>query len=148
MKKSVDGLLVLVEEVIYGLVALLLIGTVGLVFYSIVHSFISVFSGEDIIAGTIDIIDKLLLTLMIAEILYTVIISFESHSLKCEPFLIVGLIASIRRILLISLEAAHLSASDQYKFNNFMIELAILSVLVFIVVVSIYFLRKRPSKVT
>jgi hypothetical protein len=47
------------------------------------------------------------------EILYTVQISIRSHRLViAEPFLIVGLIASIRRMLVITLEAATLSRSS------------------------------------
>jgi hypothetical protein len=36
---------------------------------------------------------------MIVEILHTVRISLRSHILVAEPFLIVGLIAAVRRIL-------------------------------------------------
>ncbi len=44
------------------------------------------------------IIDRLLFVLMLAEILHTVRVSITSGTLNCEPFLIVGLIASIRRV--------------------------------------------------
>jgi Phosphate-starvation-inducible E family len=43
-------------------------------------------------------IDRMLLVLMLVEILHTVRISIRSHVLVTEPFLIVGLIATIRRI--------------------------------------------------
>jgi hypothetical protein len=43
------------------------------------------------------------------QILHTVPISIRSHVLVTEPFLVVGLIASIRRILVITLEAATLT---------------------------------------
>jgi uncharacterized membrane protein (DUF373 family) len=58
---------------------------------------------------TLRIIDRLLLVLMLVEILHTVRISIRSHVLVTEPFLIVGLIATIRRILVITLEAANLT---------------------------------------
>ena len=44
------------------------------------------------------VVDRLLFVLMIAEILHTVRVSLQSGTLTCEPFLIVGLIASIRRV--------------------------------------------------
>ena len=44
-------------------------------------------------------IDRLLFVLMVAEILHTVRASFRSGTPVCEPFLVVGLIASIRRVL-------------------------------------------------
>ena len=50
-------------------------------------------------------IDRILLVLMVIEILHTVRVSFNEGALVCEPFLIVGLIASIRRVLVITLES-------------------------------------------
>ena len=47
--------------------------------------------------------------LMLVEILHTVRISIRSHFLVTEPFLVLGLIAAIRRILVITLEAANLT---------------------------------------
>jgi hypothetical protein len=44
---------------------------------------------------------------MLVEILHTVRISIRSHILVTEPFLVIGLIASIRRILVITLKRAH-----------------------------------------
>ena len=115
--------------------------------YSIITSFVTAFSDGDLTTGVIHIIDKILLALMVAEIFYTVIISFKSYSLKSEPFIIVGLIASIRRVLLISLEAAHLKEpSQQQLFYNYMIELGLLTVLIFVFVISIYFLRKHERR--
>jgi uncharacterized membrane protein (DUF373 family) len=54
-------------------------------------------------------IDRMLLVLMIVEILHTVRASFRTGTLVCEPFLIVGLIASIRRILIITLQSSQAS---------------------------------------
>src|ERR1700739_674976 len=59
-----------------------------------------------IAAQTLRVLNELLLVLMLAEILHTVRISIRSHILVTEPFLVVGLIASIRRLLVISLEIA------------------------------------------
>ena len=54
----------------------------------------------------IQTIDRILFVLMVVEILHTVRDSVRSRVLVCEPFLIVGLIASIRRVLVITLEAS------------------------------------------
>src|ERR1700676_3643823 len=58
------------------------------------------------------VLDQLLVVLMLVEILHTVRISIRSHTLVTEPFLVVGPIASIRRILVITLEAATLTKPD------------------------------------
>src|SRR5579863_7516090 len=57
----------------------------------------------------LQVLDQLLVVLMLVEILHTVRISIRSHILVTEPFLVVGLIASIRRMLVITLEAASLT---------------------------------------
>jgi len=45
------------------------------------------------------VLDQFLLVLMIVELLHTARISIQSQALTMEPFLVVGLIASIRRVL-------------------------------------------------
>jgi uncharacterized membrane protein (DUF373 family) len=98
---------------------------------------------------TLRVLDQLLLVLMLVEILHTVRISIRSHILIIiEPFLVVGLIASIRRILVISLEAAALTkgetltAEGESIFRTSMIELALLGLLILILVVCITLLRR------
>jgi uncharacterized membrane protein (DUF373 family) len=95
-------------------------------------------------------IDRLLLVLMLIEILHTVRISIRSHVLVTEPFLIVGLIATIRRILVITLEAANLTRPETWAkggeaiFRASVIELGLLGVLVLVLVAAIYLLRRSP----
>jgi hypothetical protein len=97
------------------------------------------------------IIDRLLLVLMLVEILHTVRISIRSHVLVTEPFLIVGLIATIRRILVITLEAANLTRPETWArggevvFRASVIELGLLGVLVLVLVTAIYLLRRSPA---
>ena len=97
------------------------------------------------------IIDRLLVVLMLVEILHTVHVSVRSGALTCEPFLVVGLIACIRRVLVITLESSQATAhgdmtdSSEKLFRSSMIELGVLAVLVLVMVVSIYMLRRAPE---
>lgn len=59
-------------------------------------------SGGIIEAGS-NFLDMILLTLMVVELAYTVMLSLHGQVLLAEPFLIVGLIAVIRRILVITI---------------------------------------------
>src|ERR1700680_929999 len=99
---------------------------------------------------TLRVLNELLIVLMLAEILHTVRISIRSHVLVTEPFLVVGLIASIRRILVISLEMATLgkeltwTGDNARVFRASMIELGLLSLLVLVLVFSITLLRRYP----
>jgi hypothetical protein len=104
-------------------------------------------------AETLRVLNESLVVLMLVEILHTVRISIRSHILVTEPFLVVGLIASIRPILVITLEAATLSKEGSWStagassvFRASMVELALLGLLVLIFVFSITLLRRyAPS---
>jgi hypothetical protein len=97
------------------------------------------------------VLDQLLIVLMLVEILHTVRISIRSHTLVTEPFLVVGLIASIRRILVITLEAATLTKDGKWSgdgasvFHASMIELGLLGVLILVLVISITLLRRAAN---
>ena len=101
-----------------------------------------------IAAETLLVLDQLLVVLMLVEILHTVRISIHSHFLVTEPFLVVGLIASIRRVLVITLEAATLTKGGTWStesasiFRASMIELGLLGLLILILVFSITLLRR------
>jgi hypothetical protein len=101
-----------------------------------------------IAAETLRVLDQLLVVLMLVEILHTVRISIRSHYLVTEPYLVVGLIASIRRILVITLEAATLTKGGTWSvegasiFRASMIELGLLGLLVLILVSCIALLRR------
>jgi uncharacterized membrane protein (DUF373 family) len=49
----------------------------------------------------VSVLDRLLLLLMVVELLYTVQVSFREHAIVPEPFLIVGLVAATRRVLVL-----------------------------------------------
>ncbi len=97
-----------------------------------------------------EVIDRLLVVLMLIEILHTVLVSVRSGVLTCEPFLIVGLIASIRRMLVITLESSHAkqtsdTAQIELVFRTSMIELVVLGMLILVMVASIYLLRRAHA---
>jgi hypothetical protein len=102
-----------------------------------------------IAAQTLRVLDQLLVVLMLVEILHTVRISIRSHTLITEPFLVVGLIASIRRILVITLEASTLTKEGTWTperasiFRASMTELGLLGLLVLILVFSVTLLRRN-----
>src|SRR3989441_998111 len=91
----------------------------------------------------VQLLDRLLLILMIVEILYTVQVSFSEHALVPEPFLIVGLIATIRRLLVLTAEFARLVESNTAAFRAAMLELGLLTVMIVALVVSLVVLKGR-----
>lgn len=107
---------------------------------------------QHLVAGTlpervVELLDRILLILMIVEILYTVQVSFREHTLVPEPFLIVGLIAATRRILVLTAEFAELLEKGDVAFRNAMIELGLLTLMVLALVASLMMLRRRGAAV-
>jgi hypothetical protein len=90
----------------------------------------------------IGVLDTVLLVMMTMEIVYTVTLSLESHTLVAEPFLVIGAIAAIRRMLVITATSTALEASNPEMFRNTLIELGLLAILVIAMAASIYILRR------
>jgi hypothetical protein len=91
----------------------------------------------------IELLDRVLLVVMLVELLYTVQISFREHTLVPEPFLIVGLIAATRRILVLTAEFAKLAEAGGTVFLYATLELGLLTVMVLVFVTALVLLRKR-----
>ncbi len=92
------------------------------------------------------VLDRILLVLMIVELLYTVKVSYREHTLVPEPFLIVGLIAVMRRILIVTAQLAVLvEKPDALAFRSALFELGLLTVMVVAIVGSLLMLRKRSA---
>src|SRR5258708_38427448 len=140
------------EVAVYHVVGVLftLTGAAGIA--SAAHMLWKGFVHWTIATETLSVLDQLLVVLMLVEILHTVRISIRSHIfLAMEPFLVVGLIASIRRVLIISLQTTSLaregcSAESASIFHSSMIELALLVVLIPVFVFSITLLRRHALK--
>ena len=89
------------------------------------------------------LLDRILLIIIFVEVLYTVQVSFRQHILQPEPFLVVGLIAVTRRILVLTAEMSKLAKETQAGFYNAMIELGLLTLLVVALVLCLRMLRQQ-----
>ena len=94
------------------------------------------------------LLDRLLLALMVVELLYTVQISFREHALVPEPFLLVGLVAATRRILVVTAEMTGVRNPSESAFRVSMIELSVLTIMILVFVISLILLRGRRPGVT
>jgi uncharacterized membrane protein (DUF373 family) len=132
-----------VEDVVYvGLGVLLAAGALVLLGDGAL-TFVRALGDGTMAATVLALLDRILLIVMIVEILYTVQVSFREHALVPEPFIIVGLIAVIRRVLVLTAEFSDLMTQGDDAFRNAMFELSILTVMVFVLVLSLALLRRR-----
>lgn len=141
-KNILDKIISVVENSILVIIVLFLIVSSILLIIDEVQSILSYTANKPSIKVIIEIISKTLLLLMIIEILITVKISIKEHVLTCQPFIIIGMIAAIRRILIISVEIAYLHD----MFYYYIIEMGVLIVLILVFVFSLSLLRKNSIK--
>ena len=60
----------------------------------------------DIPHGSVDtaantLLDRILLTMILVEIVHTVVLSLRAHHLVAQPLIVVGLVATIRKVLFV-----------------------------------------------
>jgi len=94
----------------------------------------------------VGLLDQILLILLIIELLYTVQVSFRERGLIAEPFLVVALIAVNRRVLVLTAEVPKLSEAGEAVFRHAMLELAVLTVMVLVLVGSLITLQKYGKR--
>jgi uncharacterized membrane protein (DUF373 family) len=134
------------EDVVYvGLAVLLAAATLALLVDGAI-TFARALFGSDLGGLVISLLDRSLLILMLVEILYTVQVSFREHALVPEPFIVVGLIAAIRRVLVLTAEFSRLIEQGEAVFRNAMIELGLLTVMVVALVASLLMLKQRGQR--
>lgn len=132
-----------VEDVVYVALGVLLAGCAAtLLVAGAVDFFTSLLAGT-LADRIVQMLDRILLVLLVVELLYTVQVSFREHTLVPEPFLIIGLIAATRRVLVLTAEFPKLLEQGNEAFRNGMIELALLALLIVALVASIVLIQKR-----
>jgi uncharacterized membrane protein (DUF373 family) len=146
-RSVVSRALARVQALVYvGLAALLSVSAMALLVHGGIDLVRAVIAGVDVRA-IVTLLDRVLLALMVVELLYTVEVSFREHALLPEPFLLVALIAAVRRILVITAEfGAQMRDMEEEPFRHVMWELALLTGLIVVLVASVVILRRRAPQ--
>ncbi len=88
----------------------------------------------------VTVLERMLLVFILLELAHSVHIVLREQTLVAEPFLIIGLIAVVRRILIITAEGKRFPLEGE-EFTNLLLELGVLTALVVALAVALYFLR-------
>lgn len=133
----------LVEDVAYvGLGILLTIVAVFLLIVAL-KGIVTAVAGGTLSTGIVDLLDQFLLVLLVIELLYTVQVSFREHGLMAEPFLVVALIAVIRRVLVITAQIPKLPESSDIIFRHAILELSLLTLMILVLVGALILLQRK-----
>ncbi|HEY6308238.1 MAG TPA: phosphate-starvation-inducible PsiE family protein [Candidatus Angelobacter sp.] len=138
--------LAVVEDIVYAGLGVLLAIVAFALLAAALKDFATALSSWSLPGQIVGLLDQLLLILLIIELLYTVQVSFREHGLLVEPFLVVALIAVIRRILVLTAELPKLPEAGGVVFNHALIELALLTVMVLVLVAALIMFQKQTKQ--
>ena len=146
IRQAVVQTLSSVEDLVYvGLGLLLTIAALTLLVIAL-KSVVLALWNRALGGQVVNLLDQILLILLVIELLYTVQVSFREHGLIAEPFLVVALIAVIRRILVLTAEVPKLAEAGEAAFRHAMVELGVLTVMVLVLVSSLIMLQKYAKR--
>lgn len=139
------GVLEHAEQYIYAATSFILVVAAGGLLVGAVIEMISMIVARDYIRSLLHLLDRALLVLMLAEIIYTVRRISSRRRLVVEPFFIVGIIAAIRRMLVITAESTeHMNLNDP-TFLAALAELGLLAAIILALAVAMRLIPKAPD---
>ena len=115
LEHAQDFVTVTVGVVLIGLAAILVVDGLATFFHT---------AGRSVPSAATALLDQVLLVLILVEIVHTVVLSLRAHRLAAQPFIIVGLVAVIRRILFV--------LSSEVKVDTTELGLLILMLIAFV----------------
>ena len=132
------------ERGIYWAVGTLLVFTAVIFLVYIIAKGIPLYLNGEFATATITLFDQALLTLMLAQIVYTTVSFLKVGVLQVEPVLVVGIIAAVRRILVLTAVVAGTAGNvgTSLTFRQNMIEMTLLSGTVLVLAVAIFLVRR------
>lgn len=138
-KRVFTGVLDVFERIAYLAIALALSVPIVMLVVSAAISMLEV-SEAGVLDTALAVLDRVLLAFIFVELIDTVRVTVRERGIFiAEPFLLVGLIAVVRRILLVTAELERASAEE---FQNMLIELGVMTGLVIVLTVALYLTRR------
>jgi uncharacterized membrane protein (DUF373 family) len=131
-------MLIFADDVVHVLVAIALLASA---------LFMLVFTATNFrdltVSSILLVINDVLFVLIIMELLWTVIRYLKRQEFSLRPFLAIGIISSLRRILMLE---AQMSMAAEHTNNTQLIELGISTVIVFVLVFAYYLMNRVETE--
>ncbi len=123
---------------------ILIIAAAGLIIIGVTETMGLVLE-QKYVRAMVQLLDRILLVLMVAEVVYTIGRITRTRRLEVAPFLIVGTIAAVRRILIITAETTGHFKIDDTTFQAAMAEMVVLTIMILLFAVAMRLLRTEKS---
>ena len=101
--------------------------------------------GDDVITAATELLSVLLLVFVFVELLGAVRVTIRERRLIAEPFLLVGIIASIKEIVVVA-GAERPEQEGWAEFGEAMIEVGALALVILVLAISTLLLRRRQRE--
>lgn len=131
-------LLILADDVMHIVVAVFLVIAAFIMLGYAARNFL-----EISVVSILHVVNDVLLVLIIAEVLWTIIRYLRREEFSLAPFLFIGIISSLRRILFIDAEMS--MGTSPRTFNENIIELGVHVGIIFILVVAYLLVKKAKT---
>ena len=134
------------ERAIYWLVAvLLMLGALVYLGFTVAQA-LATYREGDYTQGTIELLNGSLLTLMLAQVVYTTLNFLETGRVQIEPVLVVGIIAAVRRILVIAALLSTHAERSPALFHQAMTELGYMGATTLALATAVFLIRYRKKE--
>jgi uncharacterized membrane protein (DUF373 family) len=87
------------------------------------------------------LLNDLLLVVILLELFHTIVNFLRTREISLEPFLHVGIIAAVRKILTVGAEMVLVETVDHERFNQYLFDVGVHGLVVLALVAGLYFYR-------
>ena len=141
----VDQAIAITEDVVYGVLAIVLVGGAAILIGDAVVQLIDE-AGGNVETAVRNMLDRLLLAFILVELLGAVRATIRERRLVAEPFLLVGIIASIKEVVVESLNARDYVGGDDGKFADAMTSVGVQAGVLLIIGILMLLIRRKERE--
>ena len=143
--RPADRVLNIGEDIVYILSGILLLGAAVAVLVAVAYHLVKDLDGG-VEKSITTALDGLLLVFILLELLAAVRATMTEHKLVAEPFLVAGIIASIKEIIVAALGAKETIGQDSPAFDDAMTKIGILGGVVLLLALATFLVRRKERE--
>jgi len=133
------------ENAIYCLISLVLVGAALVLLGSAAYQLVTTFSG-DVPKAVRETLDTLLLAFILVELLSATRETMTQRKIVAEPFLLVGIIASIKEVVVLGIGAKEDVGKDREAFESAMLGIGTITALLLVLSIAILLVRRKERE--
>lgn len=145
MPSAVSRALRMAENVIYILVSVVLVGAALVLLADAAYDLATTLD-EGVPKAVRDTLDTLLLVFILVELLSATRETMNERKIVAEPFLLVGIIASIKEVVVLGIGAKEDVGKDKEAFESAMLGIGTITALLLVLSVAILLVRRKERE--